>query len=164
MSDRDDAAIALANVVLAARESAVRRHGVATCGKMRLTPNGVNAIPSHVTAWLDARGEDAERVRAVVADVAAIAGGVTEEESWTDRTPFDPGLARRLAVLLDDAPLLPTGAGHDAGVLAARVPTAMLFVRNPTGVSHSPAEHAEPADCAAGVRALATVLDDLVCR
>jgi N-carbamoyl-L-amino-acid hydrolase len=49
-------------------------------------------------------------------------------------------------------------------VLAARVPTAMLFVRNPTGVSHSPAEHAEPADCAAGVRALATVLDDLVCR
>ena len=62
------------------------------------------------------------------------------------------------------APVLPTGAGHDAGFLAARVPTAMLFVRNPTGVSHSPAERAEPADCAAGVRALATVLDDLVCR
>ena len=49
-------------------------------------------------------------------------------------------------------------------VLAARLPTAMLFVRNPTGVSHSPAEHAEPADCAAGVRALATVLEDLACR
>ena len=52
------------------------------------------------------------------------------------------------------APVLPTGAGHDAGVLAARVPTAMLFVRNPTGVSHSPAEHADLADCEAGVRAL----------
>jgi len=62
------------------------------------------------------------------------------------------------------APVLPTGAGHDAGVLAAWLPTGMLFVRNLTGVSHSPAEHAEPADCAAGVRALATVLDDLVCR
>ena len=50
----------------------------------------------------------------------------------------------------------PTGAGHDAGILAAAgVPTAMLFVRNPTGVSHSPAEHAEAADCLAGVDALA---------
>ena len=57
--------------------------------------------------------------------------------------------------------MLPTGAGHDAGVLAARLPTAMLFVRNPTGVSHSPAEHAEPADCAAGVTALAAVLREL---
>jgi len=50
---------------------------------------------------------------------------------------------------------------NDAGVLAARVPTAMLFVRNPTGVSHSPAEHADLADCEAGVRALAAVLEDL---
>lgn len=59
------------------------------------------------------------------------------------------------------APILPTGAGHDAGVLAARVPSAMLFVRNPTGVSHAPAEHAEPDDCLAGVAALAAVLKDL---
>ena len=57
--------------------------------------------------------------------------------------------------------MLPTGAGHDAGVLAARIPTAMLFVRNPTGVSHSPAEHAELADCETGVTALAAVLADL---
>ena len=40
----------------------------------------------------------------------------------------------------------------------------MLFVRNPTGVSHSPAEHAETTDCLAGVRALADVLEDLACR
>ena len=59
------------------------------------------------------------------------------------------------------APVLATGAGHDAGVLAARVPTGMLFVRNPTGVSHSPAEHADLADCEAGVSALALVLQDL---
>jgi N-carbamoyl-L-amino-acid hydrolase len=58
-------------------------------------------------------------------------------------------------------PVLPTGAGHDAGILAARLPTAMLFVRNPSGVSHSPAEHAELADCEAGVVALAAVLADL---
>jgi N-carbamoyl-L-amino-acid hydrolase len=59
------------------------------------------------------------------------------------------------------APVLPTGAGHDAGVLAARIPTAMLFVRNPAGVSHSPAEHADLPDCEAGVRALAAVLENL---
>ena len=40
----------------------------------------------------------------------------------------------------------------------------MLFVRNPSGVSHSPAEHADPADCVAGVHALAAVLEDLACR
>jgi N-carbamoyl-L-amino-acid hydrolase len=57
--------------------------------------------------------------------------------------------------------VLATGAGHDAGVLASRIPAAMLFVRNPTGVSHSPAEHASPADCEAGVAALVAVLEDL---
>ena len=51
---------------------------------------------------------------------------------------------------------------HDAGILAgAGVEAGMLFVRNPTGVSHSPAEHAETDDCHAGVVALATVLADL---
>jgi N-carbamoyl-L-amino-acid hydrolase len=164
LADRDDPMLAFAEVVLAARAAAERHNAVATCGKVRVAPNGVNAIPSHVTAWLDARGEDAERVRAVVAVVAdvAAAGGTLTEESWTDRTAFDPALAGRLAALLDDAPLLPTGAGHDAGVLAAaRIPTAMLYVRNPTGVSHSPEEHAEEADCAAGVAALTTVLREL---
>ena len=81
---------------------------------------------------------------------------------------FDRALRDRVAAALAaagiDAPLLPTGAGHDAGVLAARVPAAMLFVRNPTGVSHAPAEHAEPADCELGVTALAAVLEDLACR
>jgi N-carbamoyl-L-amino-acid hydrolase len=159
--DRDDPMLAFARIVLAARAAAERHGAVATCGKVRVAPNGVNAIPSHVTAWLDARGEDAERVRAVVADVSAI-GGVVTEESWTDRTAFDQELARRLAVRLDDAPLLPTGAGHDAGILAAAgIPTAMLYVRNPTGVSHSPEEHADDDDCVAGVTALTAVLREL---
>ncbi|MCG5219115.1 allantoate amidohydrolase [Streptosporangium sp. KLBMP 9127] len=61
-----------------------------------------------------------------------------------------------------EVPVLGTGAGHDAGVLAAAgVPAAMVFVRNPTGISHSPEEHAEPADCHAGVAALADVLEEL---
>jgi len=58
--------------------------------------------------------------------------------------------------------VLATGAGHDAGILAnAGVPAVMLFVRNPTGVSHSPAEHASRDDCLHGVGALAAVIRDL---
>jgi N-carbamoyl-L-amino-acid hydrolase len=93
-------------------------------------------------------------------------GGAVTQESWTDDTTFDAELADTLAALLGPpghpVPQLATGAGHDAGILAAAgVPTAMLFVRNPTGVSHSPAEHAERADCLAGVAALVTVAAEL---
>ena len=89
-------------------------------------------------------------------------------ESFTPPVEFDPGLRARLAGALAargiTAPALPTGAGHDAGILAARLPAAMLFVRNPSGVSHSPAEHADAADCEAGVVALAAVLEELAGR
>ncbi len=165
LADRRDPMLGFAEVVLAARAAAIRHEALATCGKVAVAPNGVNAIPSAVTGWLDARGADAARVRAVVADVEASAaahGGTLVEESWTPDTTFDQVLAARLAGLLGNAPLLPTGAGHDAGILAtAGIPTAMLFVRNPTGVSHSPAEHAERADCLAGVDALTEVIAEL---
>jgi N-carbamoyl-L-amino-acid hydrolase len=162
LADRHDPMLALAAVVVAARNAAVRNQTVATCGKVRVAPNGVNAIPSHVTGWLDARGAVRERVLATVAEVTAQVeqqGGSLEQESWTEITRFDDGLAAELAGLLGGAPILDTGAGHDAGILSeAGIRTAMLFVRNPTGVSHSPHEYAEPADCEAGVSALSTVL------
>ncbi|MGI8761333.1 MAG: allantoate amidohydrolase [Jatrophihabitantaceae bacterium] len=165
LADRVDPMLAFADVVHAVRDSARRHDALATCGKVLVAPNGVNAIPARVTAWLDARGADAQRVRAVAADVeqvAAGADGTLTEESWTAATSFDPDLTPRLAALLDDAPLLATGAGHDAGILGgAGVATAMLFVRNPSGVSHSPAEFAEHDDCVAGVAALAAVLTEL---
>ncbi|HEY4626624.1 MAG TPA: allantoate amidohydrolase [Blastococcus sp.] len=167
LADRQDPMPALAAAILEARASAERRNALATVGKIRVEPNGVNAIPSAVTAWLDARGPDEAGVRAVVADVADAAGTAPVEESWTPSTPFDPGLRDRLAAELaaadgSPAPVLPTGAGHDAGILAAAgVPSAMLFVRNPTGVSHSPAEHAERDDCLAGVQALAQAVEVL---
>jgi beta-ureidopropionase / N-carbamoyl-L-amino-acid hydrolase len=161
LADRDDPMLALAAAVLTARESAGRHDAVATVGKVLVRPNGVNAIPSEVTAWLDARGPVADDVRAVVGDVGAAAGVEPVEESWTPSTDFERALRDRLATLLA-APVLATGAGHDAGILAAAgVPTAMLFVRNPTGVSHSPAEHAEPEDCLAGVAALARAIEAL---
>jgi N-carbamoyl-L-amino-acid hydrolase len=167
LADRADPMLALAAAVLTARSAAERRDTVATVGKVAVRPNAVNAIPSSATAWLDARGQDPDEVRAVVAEVAAAAGVPAVEESWTPSTVFDGGLRDRLAGVLAGpdgvpAPVLPTGAGHDAGILAAAgVPAAMLFVRNPTGISHSPAEHAETADCLAGVEALARVVEAL---
>ena len=165
LADRRDPMLAYARLILAARAAAERHGSVATMGKVSIAPNGVNAIPSQVTAWLDARGADPSAVRALVAELAEQAvqdGGILAEESWTDRTAFDIPLASRLRAVLPDAPVLATGAGHDAGILAnAGVPSAMLFVRNPTGVSHSPAEFAEAADCHTGVQALTAVVAEL---
>jgi len=161
LRDRDDPMLHLAEAVTAARRAAGEHDALATIGKLRVEPNGVNAIPSRVTAWLDARGPVEADVRAVVAAVGAAAGTEPVEESWTGPTAFDAELRDRLAGLLA-APVLPTGAGHDAGILAAAgVPTAMLFVRNPTGVSHSPEEHADPEDCHRGVDALVRVVEEL---
>lgn len=167
LQDRDDPMLDLAAAVLAARSAAQRHGALATVGKVRVAPNGVNAVPSHVTAWLDARGPREATVQDVVADVAAsVPRGRLTQESWTGLTAFDAGLRERLSGLLgadgQPAPVLATGAGHDAGVLAAAgVDAGMLFVRNPTGVSHSPAEHAERDDCLAGVRALASTVAEL---
>jgi N-carbamoyl-L-amino-acid hydrolase len=162
LEDRRDPMLDLARTVLAAREAAEVHGCVATVGKVRVEPNGVNAIPSRVTAWLDARGPGEAGVRAVVEAVGLRSGSTAVKESWTPETVFDVPLAQRLSGLLDDAPMLGTGAGHDAGVLAtAGVSTAMLFVRNPTGISHSPAEFAEREDCHRGVEALTRVTEEL---
>jgi N-carbamoyl-L-amino-acid hydrolase len=177
LPDRRDPMLPYAATVLAAREAAARNGSLATFGKVAAEPGGANAICSAVHAWLDARAPDGTALAAMVSEILAAAErsatghGVlvtSERESYTPVVEFDRDLRDRLAATLADrgmaAPVLPTGAGHDAGVLAASLPTAMLFVRNPAGVSHSPAEHAEPADCEAGVRALAAVLDELACR
>ncbi|GAA4419525.1 hypothetical protein GCM10023148_18780 [Actinokineospora soli] len=133
-------------------------------------PGGTNVIASSVDLWLDARAADDARTRAVVAEISAAAAELAEaegcavsvtEESYGDTVVFDPALRDELSGVLGGVPDLPTGAGHDAGVLAAHVPTAMLFVRNPTGVSHAPSEHATDADCEAGAAALADVLAHL---
>jgi beta-ureidopropionase / N-carbamoyl-L-amino-acid hydrolase len=177
LADRRDPMLPAAATVLAAREAAAGHGALATVGKLTAEPGGVNGISSRVTIWLDARAPDEPRLHAVVgevraaADDAAAAHGVgldTRQESVTAAVEFDAPLRERLARALAArgiaAPVLATGAGHDAGVLAARVPAAMLFVRNPSGVSHSPAEHAEEADCLAGSGALAAVLEDLACQ
>ncbi|GIH41481.1 Zn-dependent hydrolase [Microbispora corallina] len=163
LEDRRDPMLGYAAAVLAARESAARAGGLATFGRVRVEPNGTNAIASLVSAWLDCRAPDSAVVDALVEEIAeASEGAEVTRESFTPVVTFDGTLRDRLVGVLGGVPVLPTGAGHDAGILAAAVPTAMLFVRNPTGVSHSPYEHAEERDCLTGASALATVLADLL--
>jgi beta-ureidopropionase / N-carbamoyl-L-amino-acid hydrolase len=173
MEDRHDPMLTYAMTALTANKQARLSGQRATFGRVDVHPNQTNAIPSRVTAWLDARAESSEHLAALVGEVerAAVdrAGrdgttAVVTPESVSPEVVFDGGLARRIAGQADgpDWPLIPTMAGHDAGILsAAGLPTAMLFVRNPTGVSHSPAEHAETDDCLAGVEALADTLERL---
>jgi N-carbamoyl-L-amino-acid hydrolase len=177
IEDRRDPMLPYAATVLSARRAAERRGALATFGKVRAEPGGANGICSAVHAWLDARAPDEAALDAMVGQIeaeardAAADHGVrlsSRRESFTPLVEFDRPLRDALAGALASggitAPVLATGAGHDAGVLAARIPAAMLFVRNPSGVSHSPAENASMADCEAGVAALTAVLADLAGR
>ncbi|ANZ37939.1 allantoate amidohydrolase [Lentzea guizhouensis] len=169
VEDRRDPMLPAAQLVLAARRAA-RGGGRATVGRLVPNPGGTNVIASTVDVWLDARDSDDERTRAMVAEIAEAARQAAEEEgcelrmteeSYGDTVYFDSGLRDDIAGALGGVPALPTGAGHDAGILAAHVPTAMLFVRNPTGVSHAPEEFAEQADVDEGVKALAATIEHL---
>ena len=182
MAGRRDPVVAASAAVLAAREIAAARDdpagGVnarATVGRIVPVPGGTNVIASRVDAWLDVRGDtDAGGPGAGRRDLRGDPDGSREARlPRRDHQGVLPArgrvrrrAARRLRTALagvpgfGEVPVLATGAGHDAGVLAAELPTAMLFVRNPTGVSHAPAETASDADCRAGASALATVLAD----
>jgi beta-ureidopropionase / N-carbamoyl-L-amino-acid hydrolase len=176
MADRQDPMLTYAMTALAANKQARLADARATFGRVEVHPGGTNAIPSRVRAWLDARAADEDTVSVLVGTIRRLAveragrDGTSvevEAESVSAATTFDASLRDRVAAAVAGpdrvpVPVLPTGAGHDAGILsAAGIPTAMLFVRNPTGVSHAPEEYAEPADCEAGVAALARVLEDL---
>jgi N-carbamoyl-L-amino-acid hydrolase len=169
IEDRRDPMLPASQLVLAARKAA-RDGARATVGRLVPNPGGTNVIASTVDVWLDARDTDDERTRAMVAEISEAARSAAKEEgcevtiteeSYGDTVYFDANLRDDIANALGGVPALPTGAGHDAGILAAHVPTAMLFVRNPTGVSHAPEEFAEQSDVDEGVKALAATLEHL---
>jgi N-carbamoyl-L-amino-acid hydrolase len=173
MEDRRDPMLTYAMTVLAANKQARLAGQRATFGRVDVQPNGTNAVPSRVTAWLDARAESTWHLEQLLAETERLATERASRdntavevtaESTSPEVAFDPELAQRIAALGGDLPwpVIPTMAGHDAGVVStAGTRSAMLFVRNPTGVSHSPAESAETADCLAGVQALADTLQHL---
>lgn len=172
MEDRHDPMVVAGAIITAVRDIAwTRPQTRATVGRIVPVPGGTNVIASRVDLWLDVRHPDDGVTVAVVAEIADRAAAIASwedctahlvEESISPTVQFDAPLRDRLSAVLPEAPVLATGAGHDAGVLAAHVPTGMLFVRNPTGISHSPNEHVDDPDAEAGAAALATVLHDLL--
>jgi len=170
MEDRTDPMIPAANTVTAVRRLARRREDArATVGRLVPTPGGTNVIASTVDLWLDARMPGAG-TRALVDDIVDAARKAAKEEgcrievtreSYSGDVVFDDDLRRDLGDWLGTPPELPTGAGHDAAILAGFVPSGMLYVRNPTGISHSPEEFAEADDVERGAEALADVLERL---
>ncbi|MEE1620028.1 allantoate amidohydrolase [Zafaria sp. Z1313] len=176
MEDRADPLVAAAQMVLAVRQAARAQDGArATVGRLEPVPGGTNVIASRVDFWLDVRHPDdavtaalVERIHGQAQKIAAFEGCTVAltEESYSGTVHFDPALQRSLqrsvGRVSPGAPLLDTGAGHDAGVLSSEVPTGMLYVRNPSGISHAPEEHVEDADAVAGALALADALEELL--
>ncbi|WP_432850194.1 allantoate amidohydrolase [Amycolatopsis sp. CA-161197] len=170
IADRVDPMLPAAETVVAVRRLAkTRADARATVGRLVPTPGGTNVIASTVDLWLDARVpgtvtpelvEDISQVARAAAEAEGCSLTVTRE-SYSDDVVFDEKLRRDLGGWLGGVPELPTGAGHDAAILAGFVPAGMLYVRNPTGISHSPEEFAETDDVEAGARALAEVLERL---
>jgi allantoate deiminase len=150
MEDRRDALVAAAEWVLA-----VERAG-GTVGRLEVEPGVRNVIPGRVTATLDLRHPDDATRAAMIEELRSRASRV--EVVWRD-TGDVPAVAmdERLAAAFGVSTRLPSGAGHDAAMMASIAPAAMLFVRS-RGGSHSPAESVEEADVAVALDALERLL------
>ena len=169
MSARRDALVAAARLITAVREIAGRREGaVATVGQLQVSPNIGNVIPGEVKLRLDVRHLDDDARDATFREITHQAAVIAEEEEvefdmlWNQTqlsVKCDPDLANRLEQAVEEAGIqpfrLPSGAGHDAAMMAKRFPTAMLFVRCAGGLSHHPDEAVSEGD-------VATVLDVLL--
>ncbi|MGO2881541.1 allantoate amidohydrolase [Corynebacterium variabile] len=165
--DRKDAALPFASTVLAARAVAEELDARATFGRFHVEPGGPNVVPARVVALLDARAATDEVLVELVDRIASAAReageghGVEVTVAKISHAPvveFDEELRDLHGKLAAEAgeylPEVPTQAGHDSGILAPVMPTSMLFVRSPHGISHSPLEDAADDDVIAGLRAL----------
>jgi len=166
-------AMAAAAVWIAAVEDYANTHTglVATVGKVETSPGAGNVIAGRVTASLDVRhASDQARNNAVAALLrsakeAAAKRGVqlaTHTQLEQSAVPMNPHLTRLLQAAAAKAkfpcPTMTSGAGHDAMIVAQRLPCAMLFLRTPGGLSHHPDEAVRPQDVEA---ALATAMEFL---
>lgn len=175
MRMRHDALAGAAEWIAAVEARALRTDGLAaTVGRVSVEPNAGNVIPGSASLSLDARhADDAVRNSAVEelfsqAEAIAARRGLTVQ--WTRRMdqpamPMDERLTAFLVEAMEAAGLPPkrmtSGAGHDAMVMTARVPTAMLFLRSPGGISHHPAESVREQDVEAALEVSRNFLERL---
>jgi hydantoinase/carbamoylase family amidase len=176
MAARHDALAGAARVVLGLREEARARGDMtANVGILTVAPGGFNVIPGTAEFTIDVRAAEPEAFACAEALVRETLERVAGEEQLglevaeTHRkppTPLDPELQELLgeAAAAEGATVrrMPSGAGHDAMVLAKHVPAAMLFVPSRAGVSHSPDEYTTPEHCELGARVLARAVARLV--
>jgi allantoate deiminase len=173
MTARADALAAASEVVLAVEQIAGERpDSVGTVGEIAVRPGAKNVVPGECVFSLDlraARDHDGlvQEVLATLMSIASVRGvEVTVDDlARVPATPLDPAirqvLERATKSVGVDAPLLVSGAGHDAQNPAlSGVPTGMIFVRS-TGGSHTPREFASIDDAALGAQALANAIKEL---
>jgi N-carbamoyl-L-amino-acid hydrolase len=137
-----------------------------TAARMLVEPNAFTTVPSEVRLWMDARTPDQDALAAWrdalerrARELSATAGVQIELEtaSQSEAVGFDG----RVLSEMRDLPRLVCFAGHDAGILAPHKPAGMVFVRNPSGVSHAPEEEVDMEDAAVAANALLTTLERL---
>ena len=169
---RHDAMAAAADWIVAVEAYANANAGlVATIGKVETSPGAGNVIAGRVTASLDVRHVDDQTHQATlsslidIANSAAARRGVqvsAQTQLEQSAVPLSPLLTQLLQTAADRAGFpsrrMTSGAGHDAMIVAQRLPSAMLFLRSPGGLSHHPDESVLPQDVEA---ALATAMEFL---
>jgi len=160
MNNRRDALAAASEAVLVVESIGRRIQGlVATVGRIDAAPNASNVIPGEVRFTVDVRhSNDAMRREAVEQMLAAMKGIAQRRRVEFDissasqfpavrmATNLSAELGEVLRVTTGQSPVVVSGAGHDAAILASVAPAAMLFVRNPGGISHNPNESVLPGD------------------
>jgi allantoate deiminase len=157
MDVRSDALVAAAQYVVRLRDVAAGIEGaVATVGQLRVEPGAANVIPERVRLMVDARAPDAERLARLVAELGLEGAHYVIPPVQLSPAVLRDEVERRGLPIVE----LPSGAGHDAGVLAAAgVDSSMLFVRSLNGgASHSPEEHSSDEDVALAVDVLTGAL------
>jgi acetylornithine deacetylase/succinyl-diaminopimelate desuccinylase-like protein len=159
MEVREDALVHAAEAVLRIRDAASRLEGaLATVGQLDVEPGAINVVPRRVRLSVDARAPDATTLDRLVASIGF------DPVQRTEPVTMSPACLQALRAELDARGLpvveLPSGAGHDAGILAAAgVDSGMLFVRSRNGgVSHSPDEHSSEKDVALATEVLTGAL------
>lgn len=170
---RRDPAYAAAELTVFVRGLANRYGGnqVCTVGKIDLHPNLTNVVPSRATLTLDVRNTDEAILQKAEQEIIDFCRELAEREQVTISRR---SLARFEPVVFDDRVVdiveraarergntvqrMPSGAGHDAQMIARMAPTAMIFVPSHKGLSHNVAEHTDEVDLIAGANVLLDVM------
>jgi N-carbamoyl-L-amino-acid hydrolase len=169
MAERQDAAVAAAHLTLAVREIVMKRPGrqVGTVGKLEIKPNAPNVVPGGATLIIELRDLSVDLLRSIADEIRARAKLIAEQTRTTiDIVPASsnpPAFADRVvqdlierasADLRLGSQRMPSGAGHDAQMMAQLAPMGMIFVPSIGGISHSPKELTRWEDCANGANVL----------